>query len=289
MLNHKKYSVAQLSMLRRIINFAFKPENAPITNNLPALLAAFITLKGMVADVDVMIAEYSHVNTGIAKGKWLARITLSNTSYRIVKAVRAYAMANSNNVLGDQMKTSLSVLKKMGYENLLHKVNGGINTIGPLVSSLGDYGITGSLYNQWKTDRDALNDILTAPRLAISAHTVLGSNIESAMKEAMNFTKEQIDEIVATLMQTQPNYYLCYRLNRQISSPAVRHTTLKATVTNELGQPVINAIVTINELKKESETYKAVSGTTDLEGSARLSTFEGGIRTITIAGPGIIA
>lgn len=289
MLNHKKYSAAQLEMLDRVVRFAFNPDYISITNSVPALAAALTSLAGIVTSVYAMLADYELVITGIAEQKRLTRISLANVTYSIVKPVQAYAKATNNSVLANEMKTSLSALKKIGYVSLINKINGWINIVSPLVPALSAYGVDAALFNQWLTKRDALKDLLGAPKAAIDEHTLLGTKIETTMKQAMTITKEQIDDLVAVLMQTQPSYYNRYRRTRRISSPATRHTKLRAEVTDELGQPVFDATITVNELKKDDRTFDAVSETTDLNGSAEISTFEPGIRTVTVQGPGIIS
>jgi hypothetical protein len=282
-------------MLKRIVTFAFDAGNMVITSSIAALLLVFTTLKGMLPDIDDLFDQYANIIKGYAEQKRLARITLAGSTYAIVKAVRAYAIANGNWTLALQMTTSLSKLKRTGYATLLQNVNNWINVVGPLMTSLGDYGVTAADYTQWKADRDALTDLLTTPQEAIDAHTVLGGQIQTSMNDAMTLTHQQIDAIVAGLINSQPLYYIGYGQSRKITGPEERHTALKATVVNELNQPMWGITVTIDEYTHTDEQtgttkiYKSTSAMTDINGEATPKQFFAALRTVTVSGPGIVS
>jgi hypothetical protein len=195
--------------------------------------------------------------------------------------------------LANDVKTSLSILKRWGYETMLGKVNGWITKVGPLVVSLADYNVTPAMYTQWKTDRDALTALMTSPRQAISAHSAIGTAIESKMKDAMTLTKNQVDQIVSTLLTTETAYFITYFNNRKIVGPGSIHTKFDATIVDELGQPVPNAMVTVDEVVHTAKdgnttTYQPVSVTTGIDGKGVVSKFFACLRTVTVSGTGIV-
>jgi hypothetical protein len=115
------------------------------------------------------------------------------------------------------------------------------------------------------------------------------------MNDAMTLTHQQIDAIVAGLINSQPAYYIGYSQSRKITGPEERHTALKATVVNELNQPMWGITVTIDEYTHTDEQtgttkiYKSTSAMTDINGEASPKQFFAALRTVTVSGPGIVS
>jgi hypothetical protein len=290
----KKFKLAQLEMLKRIIVFAFSTTNTVITSSVVALLAGMNSLKAKVIAIDALLAMYAQVITGIAQQKKQARLDLADVAYTIMKGAYSWAIANGNLTLAAEFKTSLSRLQRMKFQLLVSKCTNWIATITPLVPSLGDYNITPAMMTDWQNKTDDLNDLLTAPQTAIKDHKTLGNEIVTEIDNAMELTKQQVNGIVATLFQSQPEYYNGYRTQREIIDPENRHTCMNATVVNELGQPYYGVKVTVDEFiytdetTGETKTYKAKWETTDINGNAPVKTFFAATRTITVSGTGIV-
>jgi hypothetical protein len=282
-------------MLQRIIIFVFSTTNSAITTGIVALLAACNSLKGKVLSIDDLLEQYAQVLKGIAKAKKDARLALAEITYTILKGAKAWALANGETELAAQWTTSLSALKRMKYSTLSQKVGNWITTVSPVITSLGDYNVTPAMITDWQSKNTDFNTLLNAPQQAIKDHKTLGKTINAAIDDAMELTIAQIDAIVATLMQQQPDYYNGYRTTREIIDPEHRHTAMDATVVNELGQPYYGVTVTVNEYTHTDETtgktrtYKAVWGTTDINGKTWVNKFYAAPRTVTISGPGIVS
>jgi hypothetical protein len=288
-----KWKLAQLEMMKRLVAYALSATNTAITSSIVALLAGINALKAKTEDIDVMLQAYAQIITGIAADKKQARLDVAAVAYSILKSARSWAIANGNLELAAEFKTSLSGLKKTKYQLLVNKCNNWISVITPLVPSLSNYGITPAMMTDWQDKTDALNDLLTAPQSAIKDHKTLGAAIVTAINEGMTLTKEQIDGIVASLYQTETNYYNGYRTQREIIDPANHHTCMNATVVNELGQPYYGVKVTVDEVTVTNpntgttKTYAAKWDTTDINGNAPVKTFYATTRTVTVSGPNI--
>jgi hypothetical protein len=288
----KSFKVAQLLMMKRILDYAFAPANIGTTNSIVALSAAFNLLKGKVTTIDEMLELYEQILKGIAAEKKQARLTLAENSYAILKGAKAWAIATGKLDLAAQWTVSLSALKRMKFETLSLKESNWISTVTPHAADLADYNVTPAMMTAWNTANDDFNTLLNAPQLASKNHKNLGKNIFTAINTAMELTKGQIDGIVATLMLQQPGYYSGYRTQREILEPKHRHTTLLATVVNELGQPFYGVTVTVDEYIHISDNGKttvhpAHSATTDINGKALANKFFAAARSITVSGPGI--
>ena len=292
MLN-KSYKTAQLQMIKRKIGYAFSTTNTAITSSIVALLAVFNLLKGKVANIDALLQQYAEVLKGIAQQKKQARLTLAEITFTILKGAKAWAIANNNLELAAQFTTSFSNLNRMKFETLSEKVGNWITVITPLGGSLTDYNITAAMLTDWQTAADDFNALLNAPQSAIKDHKTLGKTITTSINDAMTLTREQIDGIVATLMQQEPDYYNGYRTQREIIDPETRHTGLLATIVNELGQPYYNLTVTVDafthfdEQTGKTRIYKPVSSSTDINGQALANKFHAAARMVTISGLGV--
>ncbi len=294
-MKHIKFTFAQLSMLKRISAFAFNPSNVGTTNSIPSLLVAFNLLNGKVATVDQYFVQYYSIITGYAAEKKKARLNLALSAFVIMKTAYAYACDNNDRILADKVATPLSKLQRMAYATLAAKIDGIITVLQPLSIPLSNYNPSiAAAITQCAADLAALNSTLTIPQSMLKARKLIGKNITAEMKEAIRITRQTIDSIVASMMITNPSYNSGYFVQRNIINPGYRHTTLEATLVNELGQPLGAGIkVTVNQYIKtdpsnnKTRTFPAKSAFTDINGLAVIKTFEPGPRTVTVSGNSI--
>ncbi len=278
-----KFNLMILQMLKRIVAFALNTANVAVTNSIAQLKSGITSLQSKIAILDDLYAQYSAVTDGVTKQRTDARTALATTSFSIMSSVYSYAIANNLSDLATNMKCSLGTLSHMPFQKLCSKIQNAINTVTPLLPSLSGYGITS--LSTWQSQWDTLNSLLPTPEAAIIAHKEIGEKIDKATKDTNEFFRTQIDKLVNNLVGT--DYFNGWALNRKLRNTGNRHTRLDAIVTNELGEPIYNVNVTVNSFGKDGKTFEAVSSETDIDGLCEVSTFEPGIRSVTLSGDSI--
>ncbi len=286
------YTVAQLQMIMRINSYSQDPSRVSITNSVAALEAAFALLNTKQSNCTSLFDQYHAVITGITNLRRQSRLDLANFSYTIMKSVYAFATQPSspNPTLAAKVKFNLSSLQRMAFVKLATTIANAITATDAVVASLSSYNITAATITDWQTQLAAYNGVLNLPTEAIKQRKSTGAEYSQAITDAMNLVRNQIDGLVARLMQTQSAYYIGYRSQRELTDTAAkRHTRADVLVIDELSKPFIYAKVTVDAFTdpETGNSYKAVSGITDENGFVSVKAFFPGIRTITISGNGV--
>jgi len=288
---NKKFTVAQLLMIKRVLEFVFGPSQSGITNSIPNLLAVLNSLTNKSNSITTLLAQYDAIITGYAAYKKQARLNLVTSGYTVMRAAYALAVDNNDNVLKEKVKGSLGRLKVAGCVKLSNLMTDVVTVVTPIVNDLVPYNPNiVTQFDDMQDNLTTLNSLLVIPQSLIKLRKDIGKQIKTEMSTTMKFVRNSIDSIVASNMTTYPQYASGYFTQREIINPNDRHNRINATVQNEVGEPFIDVQVTVMEYldPNTGKTYPAVTGNTGINGQVTVRKFWPGNRMIKISGPGII-
>jgi hypothetical protein len=191
-----------------------------------------------------------------------------------MRAVYSYAVDNNLDVLAAQMKTTPSALKRMAYDNLVANVQQAINAVQPLIGQLDQYNVTQGTVDAWQAALQQLISVLSSPNNAIAHRKATNQQWQVIMRESMLLIHNQADTLASQYSETNPAYYSEYRANRKLKPAGHISTQLRATVVNELDQPIANAAVYIDGTDLKVAT--------DASGYGLISDIPFGWHTVTV-------
>jgi hypothetical protein len=149
-----------------------------------------------------------------------------------------------------------------------------ITNILPFAGSLEPYGVNPAMMGTWQTQLTDLTNSLTSVRNAITNRKALNEQIQVWVANCMNVLINQSDPLVNSIKETQPAYWMGYHNNRELVHTGHISTQLRATVVDELNQPITNALVYIDGTDRKAAT--------DAFGYCLINDIPFGQRTVTV-------
>ena len=173
----------------------------------------------------------------------------------IASGLRSYAEAINDTVLLGKVKftrSEISAHRDVALQNLVIILN---KTATSFLTTLPEYGITQDTINISETELKRFIAIKSEPALALAKRKLATAKINSTMPELKRIIKVRLDSFMKQYKITNPDFYNEYIINRQIIDTATHKLSLKGIVTDiKTESPLYKAIVTIPELKLETET-----------------------------------
>jgi hypothetical protein len=223
-------------------------DNTEITKNMPAFVAAFNNFKVILTEINDTTQQKSVVLRGIAIDKNESRQNVGSKVIEIAGLIYAFASANGNNTLKQEVNITETKLMQTNEERFISRSQNvyakGIENI----ALLPDYGIT----NQKLADLKAAIDdyIAKSPntRNATGNRKTLNSNLTALFKKADTVLKERLDKLIIVFRSEHPDFVKTYEANRIIIDAASTTTQLKGKVTAKSdGTPIKGATVNVVE------------------------------------------
>lgn len=102
---------------------------------------------------------------GVAKDKEKLKAILANITISIIKPVKAYAIAQANNTLKEQVSYSFTGLMKMQANEIINKTNELHDLISPLVAALqtAGYNVNAAMLLSMKTAINSFDAAQNSP------------------------------------------------------------------------------------------------------------------------------
>lgn len=269
-----RFGKNQIDMLRSVIVFTQSVSNTHITQSIPAFAATMAEIKSNMAAIDSLSQIISRNITGFAYQKQNLRKALINTSNAIMQSAYSYAVRTNDAVLAGILSTTPSKMRNMSSRNFISFVQGAIDNIKPIVNNLSDYGITTSVLTQWQQSIDNFKSIIPDPNNAIVNRKGAIEEKQIILRQTMLILYHQADAIAQQFRSSQSQYYAGYIAARKLKPVGHVSTQLRATVQNELGQPIANAEIQISDTD-----LKAISNE---KGYASVSHIPFGSHNVTI-------
>ena len=275
-----------VTMMILLTNWALSQLNITTTDRVIVFKQGITDVKAKVDKIN-LLRQMLNI-TGTAADKKNLRNILCDITISITYPVRAWAFTNKNGDLYDKVKTSRSSFFDMSAAHLVATVNALYTTILPLLPQLTEAGIalTDSDFELMINACNSFNNITTAPQAGIQNRKSINKTINDLVKEANQICHIILDNNIVSFNSLDKTYVQEYYIKRKVTPLGVRHTRLLANLSTDLG-PCINCTVTVNAFTKEGKTYKPASAITDINGNCIISTFESGIRSVTLSGDSI--
>lgn len=277
-----------VTMMQILTNWALDAANLTTTSSIPVF-------KKGIDDVKTKINQATLLNqmlslTGIAQDKKQSKTLLCQILVSITYPTKSFAVITKNNTLFQEIKLPISTFLNLGTNTLINKAHAIHNLILPLIPSMQEQGFE---INEQDLESllqaiNAFEAVAQSPKNSIGNRKGINQQINTLIKDANHICHQILDENIISFKNTHPDFYNLYAIKRQVNKQGY-HTRLAATVTNDGGQPIFGATVTVNPLQKDGKTFKAVSNTTNLQGQTIVSTFESGYRTVTVSGSNVVS
>jgi hypothetical protein len=272
----KKVNSTHENMIRAVVAFALAAANIAITTSVAAFLTIINALKANITTIDTLRALIATPIKGYAAQKKALKTALVELTVTAMKATYAYAVANQNWVLAAQMKGSRGVVNRMKYVDLVTFSQAIIDLINPLVADLADYGITAGTITAMQNVHDQLEGVISNPKNAIANHEAVNKSIQEVLRQCLQLLTDQADAVAFQFIENNVQYYNNYRANRKLN-PHYLSTQLRAHVQDELDQPIIGAVISVDTVDGNKHI-----GITNQKGYALVSHIPFGSWSVTV-------
>lgn len=249
----KAYQKAKVNMVKTVVEYC--DENTAIIAAVVAFVNALTLVKAKLALLD----ENEQLNavplTGIAVDKNDRRKTMTDFGFDVSGMLYAYASSTDNNTLKAEVDYPISAFTRM-RDSEVAVVCRTIHARGvENVSRAEDFGLSEEILTAFLTAIENYEASITKPRTAIGKRKTQKANIIELLKEIDDVLVNQMDKLMVKFRTTHPDFYETYFNLREIIDPSTTHTQLKGTITDAAnGNPINNALITIVELAKTTES-----------------------------------
>lgn len=248
------YSPAHRDMIRNVVSFAFSPQNLPITNLVPNWKEAMTALSDKLILIDDYFFQKALPIKWAGLDKRVLKNDLANTSFGIMSPVNSYAMQKQDSKLYEVTNFSHSSLFYGKYNFLVDTTRKAHAAINAVIGDLAPIGVTPAMLSDWQKKIDDMQDALSLVMNTRSSRKTLNSAIQDELRNAVFMCIDQLDALSVAYKTTHPSYFTDYHNNRKLNPYGTTHTKLRVIATDELKQPVYDAVVRIPALGLEGRT-----------------------------------
>jgi hypothetical protein len=258
----RKFISNSVNMIRMVLQF--------LTNNPTptAGITAFGTVKTTVSNKLILIDGLNQLinvsSSGVTLDTNLIRFAMTAIAFKLASALRAYASSTHNNTLKQKVKYTKSDFLRMKKED----VDDICQTIHDLadanILAAASFGYAASDVTDAQTAIDLYRASNQNPREAIITKKDANENVELLVKEIKDdLFKEQMDPMVNTLEETEPEFVRKYFFAREIIDLGSTHAKVRGTVKDEDDVPLVGvrfAIRTTGTNDIIDETLSVIKG-----------------------------
>lgn len=201
-------------------------DNAAIIAASPAFQTAFTKFKANIAAIQNVAQQKSAPLTGIAVDKINFKQTLCNQTVIVAGYIYAYAAANKNNTLKNEMDLSVTKLMRTRDEELAPRCQNVHAKGNALQADLADYGVTKPLLAGLQTAINNYAAQTPKPRTAVSNRKTATGNIAALFKENDEILADQMDRLIEQFRADHPDFVNTYFSTRIIVDPPAKSRKL---------------------------------------------------------------
>ena len=184
--------------------------------------------------------------TGITADKTISKQPLCQLAANIAGVISAYASANHNETLKQEMNLPVTTLMRTCDEALAPRCQNVHDKAAANRAALNDYGIKPEQLTDLQPAIDNYSAETMKPRTAVSNRKTATANLAALFKETDDILKNQMDKLIELHRADHPDFVNTYFETRIIVDPPTRATQLKGKIiTQSGGQPIKNASVEI--------------------------------------------
>jgi hypothetical protein len=192
-------------------------ENITVINTIPAILANFNGIKANNAAIlDSAEAKGASLTTSSRKGS--LKDSLCDETLKFAGVVETFADDTSDLQLRDDMRITLSQLKRMRDDELAPFCRFIYNRALPHANALKDYNLTPAVFTALLTLIDDYAAEAPKPRTAVSQRKTTNANIAALFADNKKRYKK-LDKQIETLRPTHPDFVRTYFSNREVANP----------------------------------------------------------------------
>ncbi len=258
---------------------AYCDQSTAITASLPAFAPELAGFKGIIEEIDAVAVLESKIITGFAKNKAELRATLEIAGDKLATALFAFATAEGDLVLQQQVNYTLSDFLRMRDDEISVVAQGLLGFATPIVAGLASYGITVATLDDFADLIDEYDEVIAAPRNAAALRKTYIAQLKTLFKAADDFLKLRLDKLANQFRTSNPQFYLTYKHNRKIVGSPTSATQAKGIIINSVtGLPVYQVAVVV-----EDQEYSATS---NIEGGYTVKIPQPGVYTLSFVKEG---
>jgi len=191
-------------------------QNQAVWANLLAFVTVFAQFSGYLIDLEQFSYNQQVSTIGVTahKNQLLAKTTV--LAELVVNALRAYASSIQDAKLTELVHISKSEFKRGGSQLQLQLLDRILELSAQHLIALGDFGILPEHLENLSSLRIQLGDTINSPRTSIVERKSQTTEIAQLMKTMDTLLTDQMDNLVAVLKATEPQFYQKYHNARII-------------------------------------------------------------------------
>jgi hypothetical protein len=251
-------------------------DNDTILRTVPAFAITLTAFNTKVSAIISTAQQEDLVTKGITIGKAEAKTNLCRLAADIGASVYAFAVANHNRQLQQEVNFSFSDLLRTKDDILAPRVQNIKDLANVNLPDLLSYGLTDASLDAFQSAIDDYQQKVPAPRNSVAHKATIRENLKTLFAEADAVLRHQMDKTLTGFKSTHPGFVSTYKVNRIIIDPGSAATTLKLTITGSNDSFVPAASILVNGVSfKTTTTEKGgyqikpiAAGTADIEVSA---------------------
>lgn len=230
-------------------------DNPTIVATVPAFETASQALNAKIASIIATAQQEDLITKGITVDKAEAKKTLCQLATDTAAPIFAFASANNNNQLMQEVNFTYTQLFKSKDDQLAPRCQNILNAAQNNLAALAAYGITAATVTTLQTTINNYQNKVPDPRNAAAQKATIRLNLKNLIKEADKVLKLQMDKTVVAFKTANPDFVSTYKINRIIIDPSKTTTTLKGTVINSAD----NSFIAGATIAIEGTTIKAIT------------------------------
>lgn len=245
-----------LSMYHAVI--AHCDNHPAITAAVPAFATLLAELKAKKAAITSIATKEAQLSSTPATPKEASRISLCNKASEVAAIVFAFATAQKDHKLKEEVRTSFTKLRRLQDELLapacmnIHKA--ATNNI----AALAPWGITPATLTNFLAIINQYRSAISMPRNTTSLRSAYTAELKKLFTETNQLLKTQLDKVALQFKTTEPNFYNAYITNRIIIDAPTSPTRIKGIITGSSKEPLSD--VKIQVMGKEYSTTSDSQG-----------------------------
>ena len=265
-----KTQKSKYNMLVKVLAFLLNTDNAAIYSTFTAVVALVASLGTDKDDWDDLNTKEAAETTGMTTDQINAKHLMADEFEMLAAGAYSYALSINNQTLAASCHISASQIFALGNAQAAAQCDQLILIIGPLASTLTDFGITSALIIADDALITAFEATLGQAKSGEAIKSAAGIAIDNLIHNTIDLHLTRLDGLVhGPLFRTQTNFKNGYKAARVEDGLPVHHTELTVqfykTGTRE---PIIGAII--------KEMVKNRFAGADNVGIAHLIKFKGG-------------
>lgn len=243
----------------------FTIANATALTELPAIAEFVDQFNEIVTQIQSTSTQHQIDTTGLAVSKAVVKEELITRALTISRNLVAYARVVGNDTLKAEIDFTLSEMRKA--PDLVLKENCEVICMRATANleETETYNITEAMITDLQTQITAFSTVMSTPKSAIVERKAKTDKLKVLFNQGDAILKNKIDAIIEMTRIINPDFYNSYRRVRTMRNEFGTHKlALKVNVTDNLGAPVANVVVTLDGTRKTRKTTEKGSFQVDL-------------------------